>query len=103
MEGKRGYCGFFFAYSYQRFSTLYRIIGKRFGELFEGNGENKERTPKDNFQAIIQTRKDEQFVNNIRIADESGLSTEAFNRLTLYEYYLLIENILKRAEQDKIE
>ena len=76
------------------YSELTRLIGGRFQGLFDGYGGGRSETYRDGAIKALVTTAESRFFIGVRIRTEFGLDA---NKLNLYEYYLLIEQLDKMS------
>jgi hypothetical protein len=90
MEVKAGYDQFFFRPSYKEFSTFAKYIRTRFKDLFtDGESDRGGSDERNAFETISRTAEG-RFNIGVRISKEFNINID---RITLFEYFLLIETI----------
>jgi len=83
---------FFFQDTVKHYSELTRLVSTRFNELFESSGEGGYNTIGRSTLKIIIKSAESRFLIWARIKSEFGIDA---NRVSLYEYFLLLEQLEK--------
>ena len=85
-------CPLFFQDPTKGYGQLSRLIGERFRDLFEGGGGGVRETVRESaIQSFVRSA-ESRFIISVRIRTEFGLDA---NKLNVYEYYLLLEQLEK--------
>ena len=94
MEERYRLAGFFFQKPVKGYSELTRLIGGRFQDLLLGDPSSRRETYRDSSIKTLISTAESRFFISVRIKTEFGLDA---NKLNLYEYYLLIEQLDKMS------
>ena len=98
MEERFHLARFFFQDPTKGYSQLARLIRDRFRELFEDNTKGGQDSHREStFKTIVKSA-EVRFLMSVRIQSEYGINP---NKLNLYEYYLLLEQIDKSLDRGR--
>jgi len=89
--------GFFFVKAYQGFDASEKYIRQRFRNLYDGGQPDKQTAFGNHFYHIIGERSEERYLQGFRIANELKLTNTELNKLTRYEYFLHLEDLISKA------
>jgi len=76
-------------------------IRRRFIEIFRDSQENQSDGVEDRPINVIQKSIDERFIQFTSVAKSSGLSLKEIELLPVYDYYILLENLIIQSKKSK--
>ena len=85
---------FFFVKANTELNAVNQFIQTRFKSLFSNAGGNDKGTGNNNFIESIREASEQRFLQHTKIANQHNLKLNELYRLSLYEYYLLIEDMV---------
>ena len=90
----------FFFTAHKKIDALYRFIGERFKGLFGDNNEDEQETPSGHFYDAIRQRQEQRILQVARIATEKGTTISEIGNLDIYTYYLYLEDIINKSQNE---
>lgn len=90
---------FFFANANQKFNTLYSLVRRDFGELFDNSQQDRQRALQEHFgrsfTGIIREGEEQRLVESAEIGKEYNIDTR---RLSFYEYHAFKKDYYKKIK-----
>ena len=98
MEGGRTRSGIFFlqcSAAFAQYVSLAEFIGGRFEDMRTGGGDAGRNVTEDHYWHTFQKRDENAYVLGMSIGRHYGID---YRTTTLYEFYLLLENMIKEGK-----
>lgn len=83
---------FFFVKANQELGAVNKFIQTRFASLFSNHANDKQQPIKGSFIESIREASEQRFLQHSKIANTNNLKLKELYQLSLYEYYLLVED-----------
>lgn len=93
-----GFEGFFFHDTCARFDSNWRFIKDRFRNIYEDGNGNQQTKFGESFYHDVRTKVENRIIAMQRLATSNNTSVSEIKKLSLYEYHLLIESAIERAQ-----
>ncbi len=91
---------FFFLSAHRKVDSLFKFVSSRFSSILSDNDSDNEGAIEDHFYDAIRGKQEQRLIQLANVANARGFTLNETKDLSIYEYYLFVEDLILKQEKN---